>query len=201
MASLALVGGLVGKALRYTLNVVIANGLGAAALGVFALGMVLLRAGSVLARLGLDNAAQKYIPVYTAQDDDRALNGTALLCLSAPFFMGITIAGGVFVFDDTIRELAGVTLQPVTKQFALGIPFFATMMVGIGNVYVSDSANLGNGEALLVDSQMYGFEGNWQSPDSRQYTEEKTQTEVVMQMDAFMGWCAVRPEAAIKVEG
>ena len=131
MASLALVGGLVGKALRYTLNVVIANGLGAAALGVFALGMVLLRAGSVLARLGLDNAAQKYVPVYTAQNDDRALNGTTLLCLGAPFFAGVTIAGGVFVFDDTIRELAGVTLRPVTKQFALGIPFFATMMVGI----------------------------------------------------------------------
>ena len=131
IASFALIGGLLGKALRYTLNIVIANGLGAAALGVFALGMVLLRAGSVLARLGLDNAAQKYVPIYVAQDDDRALNGIALLCLGTPFLLGVAIAGGVFVFDDTIRELADVSLRPVTKQFAVGIPFFATMTVGI----------------------------------------------------------------------
>jgi O-antigen/teichoic acid export membrane protein len=126
-----LVGGLVGKALRYTLNIVIANGLGASALGVFALGMVLLRAGSVFARLGLDNAAQKYIPVYITQDDDRALNGTTLLCLGAPFLTGVVIAGGVFVLDDPIQTLTDVSLRPATKQFAVGIPFFATMMVGI----------------------------------------------------------------------
>jgi hypothetical protein len=74
-------------------------------------------------------------------------------------------------------------------------------VIGIGDVYVSTSSSLGEGEAILVDSARYGREGVWQAPDVREYKEEKTQTETVMQMDSFMGWAATQPSAGMKVEG
>jgi len=74
-------------------------------------------------------------------------------------------------------------------------------VIGIGDVYVSTSADLGEGEAILVDSNVYGREAVWQDPDTNRYEEDKTQTSIVMQMDALMGWCATQPEAGILVEG
>jgi O-antigen/teichoic acid export membrane protein len=138
--------------------------LGAAALGVFALGMVLLRAGSVFARLGLDNAAQKYVPVYMERGDERALSGITLLCLGAPFLVGVLIAGVVFVSGDLIRELTGISMRPVTKQFVIGIPFFATMTVGIAltkglketkyQVYIRD---IGQSVVAIVTASVGAF--------------------------------------------
>ena len=40
LASIALVGGLIGRGLRYTLNIIISRGLGAEALGLFAFGIL-----------------------------------------------------------------------------------------------------------------------------------------------------------------
>ena len=130
LASVAFVGGLFGRVLRYALNIVIANGLGTGALGYFAFGMVVMKAGGVLARLGLDNAAQKFVPKYVTDGDDSALSGTALFCLALPFLVGGVLAGGVFLLDYRFDHLFGVALEP-TSLFTLGIPFFATMMVGI----------------------------------------------------------------------
>ncbi len=130
LASVAFVGGLFGRGLRYGLNIVIANGLGTGALGYFAFGMVVMKAGGVIARLGLDNAAQKFVPKYVTDGDDGALSGTALFCLALPFFVGAIIAGGVFALDYRFDRVLGVSLSP-TSTFTLGIPFFATMMVGV----------------------------------------------------------------------
>lgn len=74
-------------------------------------------------------------------------------------------------------------------------------VTGIGDVFVSTSSDLGKGEAILVDSDMYGREAQWQGPDTDRYEEKKTQTEIVMQMDALMGWCATQPEAGILIDG
>lgn len=67
-------------------------------------------------------------------------------------------------------------------------------------VYVSNAGTLGDGEAILVDNNYFGREGQWEAPDTNSYPEEETQTSTVMQMWATMGWCVTEPNAAIKVE-
>ena len=64
LTSVAFVGGLLGRGLRYLLNIIIARGVGAEALGLFALGLVVLKASALIARVGLDEAAQRYVPIY-----------------------------------------------------------------------------------------------------------------------------------------
>lgn len=68
-------------------------------------------------------------------------------------------------------------------------------------VYMSNAGNLGAGEAILADTNYYGREGIWESPQAERYEEEKTQTSTVMQMWSIMGWAAVEPNAAVKIEG
>ncbi|ODR80576.1 polysaccharide biosynthesis protein [Haladaptatus sp. W1] len=130
LASVAFIGGMFGRGLRYSLNIVIANGLGTGALGYFAFGMVVMKAGGVIARLGLDNAAQKFVPKHITDENTSALSGIALFCLAVPFLAGVVITGFIFALDFQFDRIFGVSLSP-TSTFTLGIPFFATMMVGI----------------------------------------------------------------------
>lgn len=131
LISIALLGTILGKGLRYGLNVVIARGLGTEALGVFAFGLVLMRASAVLARLGLDRAAQKYVPLYRTEGDLERLVGTVLLCIGVTVLVGSALAllltlGGAVV-DDLVRAELGST----TALFSLGIPLFSAMVVGM----------------------------------------------------------------------
>lgn len=84
--------------------------------------------------------------------------------------------------DDTVRE------------------GYIGAITGIGDVYVSTSSDLGAGEAILVDSDQYGREGVWQGMDTNAYSEDKTQTFNVMQMDFLGGWAAMERNAAMKIE-
>lgn len=131
LASIALVGAVIGRGLRYGINVVVANGLGAEALGLFAFGMVVMKMGGVIARLGLDNAALKFVPVHLANDDQGSLVGTVLLCLGTPLVFGSVITAVVIASSDSIASVTGRQFGPTVRLFALGIPFFAAMMVGI----------------------------------------------------------------------
>lgn len=67
-------------------------------------------------------------------------------------------------------------------------------------VYASNAGQLGSGEAILVDTAYYGRNGVWEAPQARSYSEEKTQTDTVMQMWTHQGWAAIESNAAIKIE-
>jgi len=51
-----------------------------------------MKAGGVFARAGLDNAAQKFIPIYQRNDDPSRVSGIILLCLGVPLIVGTAIA-------------------------------------------------------------------------------------------------------------
>ena len=73
-------------------------------------------------------------------------------------------------------------------------------IVGIGDVYVSNTGALGSGEAIVADSTKYGREGVWEPTNTDTYQEEKRQISTVMQMWTLRGWAATRPDAALKIE-
>ncbi|MWG36476.1 phage major capsid protein [Halomarina oriensis] len=74
-------------------------------------------------------------------------------------------------------------------------------IVGIGDVYMSNSGVLGAGEAILVDSSKLGREGVWLDMDTREYQEPSKDVERVMQMKTLRGWAALRSNAAIPING
>jgi O-antigen/teichoic acid export membrane protein len=128
LISIALVGGLVGRALRYLFNVVIARGLGAKALGLFAFGMVVMKALGVIARFGLDSATQKHIPIYRTDKDYARVSGVIVFALLFSFLFGLILAGVGYVYIQVFPF--GSELDTAMALFLIGIPLFASMMIG-----------------------------------------------------------------------
>jgi O-antigen/teichoic acid export membrane protein len=129
LVSIAFVGGLVGRGLRYGFNIVIARGLGPDALGVVAFGLVVMKAISVVTRMGLDQAAQKYIPIYLSEEEPALVSGTTLLCIGLPTLVGAAISGSIYLQRRTISNVLGTDLGVTTQLFLVGVPLFSTMMV------------------------------------------------------------------------
>ena len=124
-------GGIVGRGFRYGLTFVVASMLGAEALGLFTFGLVIIKAGALIARTGLDNAAQKYIPIYQNEGDHRRLAGVTWLCLTVPFILGSIVAVLIHTGSGFIDRYVASSFGETTKLFLSGIPLFAMMMVGI----------------------------------------------------------------------
>lgn len=135
LVSISFLGGLIGRGLRYGFNVIIARGLGLEALGIFAFGIVILKGGGVFARVGLDNAVQKFIPVYRGDDDPARVSGTVILCLVTPLFVGSILAAALYFGQDIIENITGTSFHSTTPLFISGIPLIAVMMVGINATY------------------------------------------------------------------
>ncbi|RBI61644.1 polysaccharide biosynthesis protein [halophilic archaeon] len=160
MASVAFLGGLVGRALRYSLNVIIARGLGTDALGLFAFGMIVMKASGIPARLGLDNAAQKYIPIYQRDDDHSKIAGVALTAVVAPLVVGTAIAGVLYIGANQYASVLDADFGPTTQLFLVGIPLFSVMMVGMSvtrsfketkySVYVREFGQSGTAVVLVA---------------------------------------------------
>ncbi|MBX0296634.1 polysaccharide biosynthesis C-terminal domain-containing protein [Haloarcula nitratireducens] len=160
LVSIAFLGGLIGRGFRYGFSVTIARGLGLDALGIFAFGMVVMKGAGVFARVGLDSAANKYIPIYRGQDDAERLNGTVLLCLLIPLLVGTIVAVLLYFGRGVIHSTVGVTFDPTTQLFIAGIPLFAVMMVGVNatyglnetkySVYIRDFGQSGVGIVLIA---------------------------------------------------
>jgi O-antigen/teichoic acid export membrane protein len=94
-----------------------------------------MKGGGVFARLGLDNAAQKFIPIHRTNDSPAKVSGTVLLCLVAPLLAGTVVASTLYLGYDFVEALVGTTFHPTTRLFILGIPLIAVMMVGVNATY------------------------------------------------------------------
>lgn len=131
LASVAFVGIIIGKGLRFAFNVVIARGLGAEALGVFAFGLVVAKTISVLARMGLDQAAQKYIPVFSNADQSSKLSGLVFLCTATPLLVGSIFAFVLYTYTPIIEAFVGFDINAGTRLFFIGIPILAFFQVSV----------------------------------------------------------------------
>ena len=131
VVSVAFVGGLLGRGLRYLLNVVIARGLGAEALGTFAFGMVVLKFLAVFSRLGFDSVALKYVPRYRNEDGDARILGLTIVGLGLPLVAGSVLGVVVTVATPSFSTFLDPRLLETLPLFAVGIPLFSAMYVGM----------------------------------------------------------------------
>lgn len=131
VASIALLGNLLGKGLNYGFNIVIANGLGPDALGLFAFGLVVVRIASIPTRAGLDQAAQKFIPIYKNSGDKNTLTGIVLLCLLTPLILGSILATILYLNRKHIFQIIGVEFGYTVSLFILGLPLVGFLRVSV----------------------------------------------------------------------
>jgi len=129
LASISLLGGLIGKGLRYSLSIVVKRGLGPDALGLFAFGLILLKAGSILSQLGLDRAVQKYVPVYIDKNREDKIAGITALSVILPAFVGGCIVFLLYLARPFLVAVVQPQFVDIIRPFALGIPLYAVMMV------------------------------------------------------------------------
>ncbi|SHG37696.1 oligosaccharide flippase family protein [Halobaculum gomorrense] len=128
--SIALVGALIGKSIRYLTNVLIGRFFGPEALGVFTTGVVLLSIGSVVGRFGLDNTAQKYIPIYNSDENKEKTFSIISICLISSFSLSLLISGIGYLSLKQFSILQSDT-GDVLKIFLLGIAPYSVMTVGM----------------------------------------------------------------------
>lgn len=126
--SLSLVGGLVSRALQFSIFIIIARSFGPEALGIFSFGLVILNLGGTVSKAGLDKAVLKFVPIYENEDKER-LSGTIFLSLGASFGIGLVISGLLFMGADTINEYTISDYGSSINLFLVGIPFMALMSV------------------------------------------------------------------------
>ena len=131
LISIAFLGGLVGRGFRYVSEVVIARTLGPDALGLFAFGLVVMTISSVPARVGLDNAAQKFIPQYQNEDPSK-LVGTTISCIGIPLVVGSIVSlSFYYLFPALTGKFITEEYGNIALLFAIGIPLHAGMVVGL----------------------------------------------------------------------
>lgn len=130
LTSVALIGTIVGKGMRYAIQLVIAWGLGAEAVGFFAFGLTVVSIGARFAQAGLDKAAEKYVSIHESEGNDRKLTGAILsTVLLSTVFGGTTVVAlqvAVEFFDGPFEEY-----RSVIRLFAFAIPLLALMEIGM----------------------------------------------------------------------
>jgi O-antigen/teichoic acid export membrane protein len=131
LALVTFLGGLIGRGFRYFINVVIARGLGTKALGVFAFGLVVLKASKVISSSGLENAVMKFVPEYRERGEDGRLVATVLICLSLPLMIGSVIAFGLYLQLPTLAAVFDGSFTDSVALFLFGIPLLAAMFVAM----------------------------------------------------------------------
>ncbi len=89
-----------------------------------------MKGSSVFARLGLTNAAQKFIPIYHSDGDRNRLNGVVVVCLLTPLVVGTVIALLITAGWGMLTSVA-TRIHPATALFVIGIPLFSVIKTGI----------------------------------------------------------------------
>jgi len=118
-----------------------------------------------------------------------------------------TLMSDNFNPDMAIVEPNGMedllTDDDFTRSTDLGDEVVTTGQIGSVaglNVMVSNTGDLGDNDAFVVDSDYYGIEGVWTDVETEQETAFDTD-ELKYKIRTHRGWKAIKPEAAVKVQG
>jgi len=119
-------GSMVGKVVGFTLNLVLARGLGSALFGMYSLGLTVLRVAQSLATLGLQNGIVRFgAPAYEG-GETAEVKGTFLAGAGLGFAAGAVIGGGLFAAAPwlAVEVFNNPEMGPVLRVFACGLPFY-----------------------------------------------------------------------------
>ncbi len=129
-AGISLFGSTIGIGLKYAFTAIAARGLGAHAYGLLTLALTIVNLLGLIALLGLDQGALRYIAMYRGISDESGERGTVILTTVIVGCSSVSLAVLVFFLADPIAssfagsdgELAGLL-----RTLALSIPLFAAL--------------------------------------------------------------------------
>ncbi|SDM93012.1 Membrane protein involved in the export of O-antigen and teichoic acid [Halogranum gelatinilyticum] len=130
LASIALIGGIVGRGFRYSLDVVISRGLGPDALGVFTFGLVISQFVIIFSRLGLDQAVQKFIPIYLDESPEKT-TGVVVFSIGTPILLSTLISSILILNLDMLLSILGSGQRNILFIFFAGLPILAGFEVAV----------------------------------------------------------------------
>jgi O-antigen/teichoic acid export membrane protein len=128
-ASISSFGAVVDRALRFTMQILLARMYGPTQLGFYVLGTTVFTVATSLAQFGIDQSVVRYVAEYRAKGDAPRVRGTILLALGVTVVLGLVLAVATFLCAGILAD--GVFhkpfLEPVFKAFAIAVPFGALM--------------------------------------------------------------------------
>lgn len=132
-ASITFFGDFAGKGLGYLSQVVVARLLGVQLFGYYALGFTLFKFTSLISQLGLNNGVLHFVPKLKGESNNSTALGVIRSGLLLSFLFGSVLTVAIYLGSPWISgsifnepELTGVI-----RSYAIGIPFFALMMVAL----------------------------------------------------------------------
>ncbi|MCD6216008.1 MAG: flippase [Candidatus Aenigmarchaeota archaeon] len=126
------------KGLAFITHILLARFLGVASYGLYALGFTILIFIQRFSSLGLQNGVVRFGAIYLAEEDKARLKGTLLSSLLIPLSLGLVFCIIIFYFSDFIATeiFNKPALAFVLKLFAISLPFYSLMMVGVNSFRV-----------------------------------------------------------------
>lgn len=120
-----------GKALLLFYTIFLAKVLGAGDLGLYFLGVTVVRLLTITASLGLGAGVVRYVAIYRGRDDICRMKGTVLISAALTIVTSLLLVGLVFLVGDFVATsiLHKPELGTVIKLLSLSIPFESLMRI------------------------------------------------------------------------
>ncbi len=138
-ATIAFAGKIIGRGLHVLGQIILARVLGPAVFGLYAIGWTIVRIGSVIAPLGLNNGVIRFAGQYWPKDQ-RSIQNIVLQALQLAMSSGIVFGGMIFVGAPWIAKVVfhESELIPVFRWFALVFPLASGLRVGAAATRISE---------------------------------------------------------------
>jgi len=116
---------------KFVTQIALCRLLGAEGFGLYALCIVVYQVGELVAGLGLESGAVRFVSIYNGSGDQPRLKGTLRRATLLPFVVGLVLCGILLVTADPLANwfFAKPDMATALKIVAIALPFGATMTV------------------------------------------------------------------------
>lgn len=124
-------GQILGKGLRFVLQIVLTRVLGPGAYGLYSLGYTVVGITRRASMLGLQNGVVRFGSRYRGEDDKERLKGTLLAAITLSFIAGTVSGILLFFFAPPLARIVfnKPEIIPVLKGFSFSLPFYTLLVV------------------------------------------------------------------------
>ncbi|MEM9413928.1 MAG: polysaccharide biosynthesis C-terminal domain-containing protein [Planctomycetota bacterium] len=128
-ASAGLVIRIAGAALAFASQLFIARTIGKDHFGTYLYAMSSIALLAIGARLGIDSALPRFLPVMLAKERFAAFRGTLRFAFAAPLALAVLLAGGVLVYLFLLKQSPPSIYQPTLVLMLCALPAFTLSFI------------------------------------------------------------------------
>jgi O-antigen/teichoic acid export membrane protein len=139
--AIAFIGLIIFSFLEFVIRVIIARNTSQTDYGIYNIGYVLLTFFIMVAGVGLNSGAPRYIAYFRGICDNKKVDDIIFSSLQLSLFGGIFFFFFFFLFSDFFTALFHLESSPILKIFAVAIPFsvmieiLAAIFIGFGRMH------------------------------------------------------------------